>query len=428
MITLTRRQARVLRGRLPPLRPRDRPPRPDPAAGLHGRGRPTTGASIGTPRLAVEHADRDSAWPSAARSPCRSTPWPTSRAATTRPSPSRPPRPTGPSPAGPTAASRSPASTPSRRSTPAPFPEPPAVVVRGPGRPARRPGRGDDHGRRRQHPLCPELPPAPGRRTGAIVATDGRQILIQGGFDFPWAGDVLVRRSPLFACQELPRDQPVSIGRTDTHVVLRVGPWTIFLEIQTDVRFPDVDQVFPGPAPRPPGCASTPATPRSWLDALGRLPGADELQRPATLDLNGRIAVRARAADQDAVTELVLARSRYTGTPVRLQTNRDVPGPGDPAGVRRGRDRRRRLARGLPRSGRDVLAWQPLSKDSAIEPADDVIRIESAHRQSRDRLRDPAAHAEDEAHRDPIATLRRPRRCRSSTPARRPRRHAAWSP
>ena len=45
----------------------------------------------------------------------------------------------------------------------APFPEPPPVVVRGPARPARRPGRGGRHRRRRRHPLRPELPPAPGR-------------------------------------------------------------------------------------------------------------------------------------------------------------------------------------------------------------------------------------------------------------------------
>ena len=32
-----------------------------------------------------------------------------------------------------------------------------------------------------------------------VVATDGRQVLIRGGFAFPWAGDVLNRRSLLFA-------------------------------------------------------------------------------------------------------------------------------------------------------------------------------------------------------------------------------------
>ena len=59
--------------------------------------------------------------------------------------------------------------------------------------------------------------------TGEIVATDGHQILIQGGFSFPFTGDVLVKRSPVFANKALSREQPVSVGKTDTHVVLRAG-------------------------------------------------------------------------------------------------------------------------------------------------------------------------------------------------------------
>src|SRR5260370_36536586 len=66
--------------------------------------------------------------------------------------------------------------------------------------------------------------------SGTVAATDGRQVLVQGGFAFPWEGEVLVRRSPLFACRELPRELPVSIGRTGTHVVLRVGPRDLRLE------------------------------------------------------------------------------------------------------------------------------------------------------------------------------------------------------
>src|SRR5207302_10047849 len=31
-----------------------------------------------------------------------------------------------------------------------------------------------------------------------VVATDGHQLLVQGGFPLPWGGTVLVRRSPVF--------------------------------------------------------------------------------------------------------------------------------------------------------------------------------------------------------------------------------------
>ena len=60
---------------------------------------------------------------------------------------------------------------------------------------------------------------------------------------------------------------------------------------------------------------------RFLADALDRLPGADEGDAPATLDLNGRVAVRARGESGPA-TELVLARSSYTGPPARAAMNR----------------------------------------------------------------------------------------------------------
>ena len=211
--------------------------------------------------------------------------------------------------------------------------------------------------------------------TGEIVATDGHQILIQGGFRFPFTGDVLVKRSPIFANKALPREMPVSVGKTDTFVVLRAGSWTLFLEVQ-DGRFPRIDQVIPD---------AQATTTRLRLDAgdasflaqaLDRLPGADGLHSPATLDLNGRIAVRARGADQTQATELVLAHSSYTGTPVRINANREFLA----RAIRLGFPELEIVDADSPVVLRDrerVFGFQPLSKESAIEPADDVIRIES---------------------------------------------------
>jgi hypothetical protein len=112
--------------------------------------------------------------------------------------------------------------------------------------------------------------------TGTVAATDGRQVLVQRGFAFPWEGEVLVRRSPLFACRELPRELPVSIGRTEAHVVLRVGPWTLWLEVQAGLRFPDVDRILPGPRDAATRWRLDPDDAWFLLDSLGRLPGADE--------------------------------------------------------------------------------------------------------------------------------------------------------
>ncbi len=209
-----------------------------------------------------------------------------------------------------------------------------------------------------------------------VVATDGHQALIRGGFAFPWAGDVLVRGTPLFAARDLPRDRPWAIGRTATHVALRCDPYLILLEVRTDARFPRVDSIFPDPTATLARLRIDPADAAFLAGSLGRLPGADAPHSPVTVDLNGHIAIRARDATGPTPTELVLSRSSYGGTPVRFGSNRDflaralhlgfteveVGEPGSPL---------------VCRSGPAAYAWQPLDPDSAIAPSPDVIRIES---------------------------------------------------
>ena len=227
-----------------------------------------------------------------------------------------------------------------------------------------------------------------------IVATDGRQLLVRTGFRFPWPGDLLIKGSPIFACRALPRDQPVEVGKTDTHVVLRVGPWTIWLEIQKEVRFPDVERVIPQPGEVLTRLRVDPEDARFLESSLARLPGGDELNSPVTVDLNGKIAVRANAPDQpQQVTELVLSRSSYTGSPVCIATNRVFL------------DRALRLGfteigfSGVEspfvcRDQKTVYAVQPLSGGSSPGPERerDPHRIERGHRRGEpcpDPSRDP---------------------------------------
>jgi hypothetical protein len=209
-----------------------------------------------------------------------------------------------------------------------------------------------------------------------VVATDGRQLLVHGGFRLPWAGDVLVRRSPVFACKELPRDRPLALGRTDTYVVLRAGPWTLSLEIQAAARFPRIDRVIPEPGGAATRLRLDPEDAAWLLPALDRFPGGDEADAPATVDLNGRVAIRARATGQAGATELVLARSAYSGEPVRVHANRAFLA----RAVRLGFAELEVSAPGAPvvcRDGRRTYAFQPLGVEAAIAPADDAIRIES---------------------------------------------------
>lgn len=67
---------------------------------------------------------------------------------------------------------------------------------------------------------------------GQLAATDGRELLVQGGFQFGFQEELLVQRIGAFACRDLPHDLPVQTGRTETHYVVRVGLWTFFLAFQ----------------------------------------------------------------------------------------------------------------------------------------------------------------------------------------------------
>jgi hypothetical protein len=211
-----------------------------------------------------------------------------------------------------------------------------------------------------------------------VVATDGHQLLVRSGFAFPWDGDLLIKGSPILGARGLPRDQPVRIGRTETHVVLQVGPWTLWHEIQKDGHFPRVEESIPDADAVKTQLRLDPDDARFLGTALGRLPGGDQLHGPVTVDLNGKVAVRARAGDQGQITELLLTRSSCTGPPIQLNTNRAFLvralhlGFNDIGIVRV-------EAAVVCRQPHQVYAWQPLSADSAIGPTSNVIRIESGH-------------------------------------------------
>ncbi|AMV38427.1 hypothetical protein [Planctomyces sp. SH-PL62] len=129
-----------------------------------------------------------------------------------------------------------------------------------------------------------------------MLATDGRQMLVQGGFGPPWEDDLLVRTVPLFACKGLPRDAPVAIGRTETHVTLRAGAWTLHPSIEADARFPRVEHAVPDAGSASTRLAIDPADAAFLAGAIDSLPSGDEPHAPATLDCNGRVAVQARTS------------------------------------------------------------------------------------------------------------------------------------
>jgi hypothetical protein len=158
--------------------------------------------------------------------------------------------------------------------------------------------------------------------SGKIAATDGRHLLVQSGFSFPWTEDVLVPASNVFGSRELPADQPVRLGRTEKHVTLSIGPWTIYLTINKDGRFPKLDDVIPPVTTAIARLALSPYDGEFLIDTVQRLPHDDALNNPVTLDLNGRVIIRARAEGESQPTEVILSNSSLTGDPIRINTNR----------------------------------------------------------------------------------------------------------
>jgi hypothetical protein len=213
---------------------------------------------------------------------------------------------------------------------------------------------------------------------GEVVATDGRQLLVRCGFNFGWEGNLLIRGSPIFGCRVLQRDQPVDIGKTDTHVVLRAGDWTIWLEIQKDARFPETHQAIPS-ATEVVTWLKLDAHDATFLEsALGRLPGRNDDHSPITVDLNGQVCIRANAVDQPhQATELALNRSTCIGPPLSISIDRNLL------------DRALRFGfteigfcgveRPLVcRDDRTIFVAQPLTGGSPVEPGVTLTRIESS--------------------------------------------------
>ena len=210
----------------------------------------------------------------------------------------------------------------------------------------------------------------------SMAATDGRQLLIQRGFQFPWTEDILVPRSKVFASADLPRDQPVRIGKSGNWVVIGIGAWTVHMAVNSEGRFPKVEDIVPSVNVATARCSFSEADAAFLVESLPRLPCDDDNYRPITLDLNGRVVVRAKPLDSERPTEVLLNGSSFTGEPIRINSNRDYLRRAMQLGLRElvvTNANAAVLAHDVTRA----YVWMILAPESAIKPADDVIRIES---------------------------------------------------
>lgn len=213
------------------------------------------------------------------------------------------------------------------------------------------------------------------RADGVIAATDGRQLLRQAGFQFPVAGEALVQHTKFFRCKELPHDEPLRIGKTDNHVVFQFGPWTHWVALQKEGRFPNIEQVIPPTHYAPCTLQLTPWDSRFLLENMHRLPNGTT-HRELTIDLNGSVVLRAASASTPRPAEMILRNSSKQGADVRICTDRrfliraaelgfsefHLPNDASPA---------------VATDASRTYLWMLLDPKEAIQPSDNCLRIES---------------------------------------------------
>ena len=212
---------------------------------------------------------------------------------------------------------------------------------------------------------------------GRVAATDGRQILVQSGFELPFDEDLLIPANKVFGCRELPSDAAVSIGKTDDWVTFRVGAWTFHFAIDKGGRFPNVDTYLLDADAALARCRLSDSDAEFLTAAIARLPSQDDTNLPVTLELNGAVAIRAIGPGQSQPTELLLSGSQATGQAMRINSNRNYLRRAVQLGFRE-------LCAYKPEApivchdARRSFVWAVLEKDAAIKPTKDAVRLESA--------------------------------------------------
>src|SRR5262245_15268244 len=81
------------------------------------------------------------------------------------------------------------------------------------------------------------------RADGWLIGTDGKHLLVDTGYCFPWGQDLLVPAIEAFGKAPF-RDLPAEVGQTDRAVVVRAGGWTVHLPIDRVSRFPSLAPVL----------------------------------------------------------------------------------------------------------------------------------------------------------------------------------------
>jgi hypothetical protein len=211
---------------------------------------------------------------------------------------------------------------------------------------------------------------------GSVAATDGRQVFKQSGFEFSFEDEVLFYPAQVYDAKDLPTNAPVSIGRTETHIVFQLGPWTFFQPMEKDRRFPRIEDVIPPINDSDSTLDWQSADAAFLVDSLRRLPGTEDTNQPVTIDLNGKVAIRARATADTQPTELVLQNSQRSGEEIRLATDRRYLSRAAQLGFERVYFPDNTTP-AVCNDDHRTYVWALLSKEGIVAPSEGTIIIES---------------------------------------------------
>jgi hypothetical protein len=206
-------------------------------------------------------------------------------------------------------------------------------------------------------------------RDGVLIATDGRQLLLQGGFRLLWKEEHCLPALPVYGGRELRGDRPVAIGLTKDHITLEIGPWLFAFAVDPQVKFPDVDRVMPDAGSASTRLRSTPGTSSSWSAGF-RASSATTTRGVPSRSTWATPSPSDPAPKGGEASEVMLARSRREGPALRVAMDR--------------RYLLRALALGFTeiliadadrplvcRDATRIYLWMPLSDADAVPPAPD---------------------------------------------------------
>ena len=212
------------------------------------------------------------------------------------------------------------------------------------------------------------------RGAGSIVATDGRQMLLQSGFEFSWDEDLLIPSRLVLGSNELPRNANVQVGRSDDWLCFRLGCWSFLFAVNKEGRFPPVETYARDASGAAASIQIESHDAEFLVKSIKQLPGGKDMYCPVTVDANGSIVIRSKSDDAPHPVEILLSNSTRSGQPERINTDRKL--------LRRALDLGFReihvFAPDQPLlcvDDRRKYLWAVLTPSEAIKPSDDAVRI-----------------------------------------------------